>query len=101
MDSTVPRVRIERTDFELLTDYLGEGYGAVTKKGREAVERISGKLSLETTYTGKTLAACIEYCENTNPDDHILFWNSFNSFEFKRTVDLYGLPEPILQKLSL
>ncbi|MFC2111907.1 1-aminocyclopropane-1-carboxylate deaminase/D-cysteine desulfhydrase [Bacteroidota bacterium] len=100
-DKSVPKVRIEKTDFELLTNYLGEGYGAITPEGKAAVERVAERISLETTYTGKTLAACLDYCEKTEAEEKILFWNSYNSADFDKSPTYDGLPDEILEKLSL
>jgi D-cysteine desulfhydrase len=100
-DPSMPRVRIEKTDFDLLTNYLGEGYGAVTSEGKEAVERAASRISLETTYTGKTLAACLEYCQREFSEEKILFWNSYNSAEFGQSPTFDALPDEILQKLSI
>ncbi len=47
--------------FELEEGYLGEAYGFATAAGRAAVEQAqrAEELKLETTYTGKTLAALL------------------------------------------
>jgi len=100
-DPSIPRIRIEKADFELLTHYLGGGYGAITTEGKEAVELAAARISLETTYTGKTLAACLDYCRKTALDEKILFWNSYNSAEFEQSSTYNGLPSEILHKLSL
>ncbi|HEC41889.1 MAG TPA: pyridoxal-phosphate dependent enzyme [Bacteroides sp.] len=100
-DRNIPKVKIEKSDFELLTEYLGGGYGVITDEGKSAVNRVSEKISLETTYTGKTLAACLDYCEKTSAEEKILFWNSYNSAEFEQSLNYDGLPEEIIQKLSL
>jgi len=99
-DRNVPKVRIEKADFDLLTNYLGEGYGAVTTEGRAAVERAASRISLETTYTGKTLAACLDYCQRSASEEKILFWNSYNSAEIEQSPTFDGLPGEILEKLS-
>lgn len=100
-DRSIPRVKIEKTDFELLTNYLGGGYGVVTGEGEEAVERAASRISLETTYTGKTLAACLDYCRRENSEEKILFWNSYNSADFGQSSTYKGLPFEILEKLAL
>ena len=100
-DRSIPRVRIEKADFDLLTNYLGGGYGVVTVGGKEAVEQAASRISLETTYTGKTLAACLDYCRKADLEEKILFWNSYNSAEFEQSPNYDGLPDEIMQKLSL
>lgn len=101
VDRSIPKVKIGKRDFDLLPNYLGGGYGVVTVEGMEAVERASSRISLETTYTGKTLAACLDYCKRSDPEEKILFWNSYNSAEFEQAPSYDGLPDEILEKLSL
>jgi D-cysteine desulfhydrase len=100
-DRSIPRVTIKKTDFDLLTNYLGQGYGAVTDEGKEAVEQSASLISLETTYTGKTLAACLDYCRREAFEEKILFWNSYNSADFEQSSIYDGLPGEILEKLML
>ena len=99
-DFSVPRINIRRNDFELLTGYLGEGYGVVTPEGEKAVEMASPEMNLETTYTGKTLAACLDYCTTTGKNEKILFWNTYNSAIFPEVNSTKGLPEKILHQLT-
>jgi D-cysteine desulfhydrase len=100
-DRSIPNVRIEKADFDLLTNYLGGGYGAVTVEGKAAVELAASHISLETTYTGKTLAACLDYCRSSASEEKILFWNSYNSAEIEQSPTFDGLPGEIQEKLSL
>ena len=101
LDRNLPRVKIEKTDFDLLTEYLGGGYGVITAEGKNAVDLVAERISLETTYTGKTLAGCLDYIEKTSSEEKILFWNSYNSADFEKSSTYEGLPDEILQKLSL
>jgi hypothetical protein len=57
-------------------------------------------LSLETTYTGKALAACLEACRSAGDEETILFWNTFNSAPFALTDNYEGLP-PALAAMIL
>jgi D-cysteine desulfhydrase len=100
-DLSLPRVKIKKADFDLLTNYLGGGYGEITEEGKEAVELAAPRISLETTYTGKTMAACLDYCRKATLEEKILFWNSYNSAEFEQSLTYDGLPDEILHKLSL
>jgi D-cysteine desulfhydrase len=77
---SLPTVKVSYSDFTLDDDYLGAGYGAPTEAGIRAVEEVSPLLSLETTYTGKAMAACLVHCRNVGSSERILFWNTFNSF---------------------
>mgnify|MGYP001821622806 FL=1 len=93
-------VKIRKTDFDLLTGYLGSGYGAVTPEAAEAVKLAADRVSLETTYTGKTLAACLDYCRKAGDNEKVLFWNTYNSAIFEQSTEFSKLPEEIQQKLS-
>lgn len=99
-DPSIPRVKIRKTDFDLLTGYLGAGYGAVTPEAAEAVKLAADQISLETTYTGKTLAACLDYCRRAGNNEKVLFWNTYNSAAFEQSNDFSKLPEEIQKKLS-
>jgi D-cysteine desulfhydrase len=85
-DKKFPRIKITLDDFELIEGYLGSGYGYQTIKGKKAVETIfdlEGKergFHLETTYTGKAMAAMFDFLgKEENKSKIVLFWNSYNS----------------------
>jgi len=85
-DKKIPDVKVGENDFQLIKGYLGSGYGVKTIKGQSAVDLIyelEGKkndFKLETTYTGKTMAAMLEFLEKEeNKSKKILFWNTYNS----------------------
>ncbi len=85
-DKTIPVVKVGENDFQLIKGYLGSGYGVKTIKGQRAVDltyELEGKKSdfkLETSYTGKTMAAMLEFLEKEeNKSKKILFWNTYNS----------------------
>jgi len=99
-EPSIPKIQIRKDDFELLTGYLGDGYGAVTTKGKKAVESSAAALNLETTYTGKTMAACLDYCRQSGENEKILFWNTYNSVDFPKSTSFEGLPDEILRQLS-
>ena len=98
--SDIPNVKIRNYDLTLLTSYLGHGYGEVTEKGQRAVDRTAQVINLETTYTGKTMAACFDYIEKSNKQETILFWNTFNSATFPQATSTEGLPEEIIKKIA-
>jgi D-cysteine desulfhydrase len=80
LDPNVPQLRIGLEDFDLLPDYLGSGYGYPTAAGETAVRVARPQLSLETTYTGKTFAACLDFCrQQRDTEANVLFWNSYSS----------------------
>jgi len=99
-EPSMAKVHIGMSDFELMTGYLGDGYGVVTAEAVEAVRQASPAITLETTYTGKTLAACIDYCRKGSSAENILFWNSFNSSPFEQSTTPGALPESIIRKLE-
>lgn len=74
----IPRIRVEATDFDVVTDFFGPGYGVPTVEAEEAVKTVEPMLSLETTYTGKTLAACLQWIAYDS-GMHAMFWNSYSS----------------------
>ena len=75
----MPRVRIGFDRFDVVPGYLGPGYGHSTPLAEAAVEWASPRLSLETTYTGKALAAALEMSKWSGRPQTFLFWNTFNS----------------------
>jgi len=106
-DKSVPDIVIEETDFDLHLGYLGSEYGVKTKRGQAAVDKVTdleGKkndFKIETTYTGKTMAAMIDTIEiPENKDKVFLFWNTYNSISLndhlkKTNFDFAKLPENV------
>jgi len=85
-DNSMSNIDIFEEDFKIIKGYLGSSYGAKTVKGQNAVDLIyelEGKtmdFKLETTYTGKTMAAMLEFLEKEeNKSKTVLFWNTYNS----------------------
>jgi 1-aminocyclopropane-1-carboxylate deaminase/D-cysteine desulfhydrase-like pyridoxal-dependent ACC family enzyme len=85
-DKNFPKVKVSEEDFELITGYVGSGYGVITIKGQKAVDilyELEGKekdFKLETTYTGKAMAAMFDFLEKPeNKSKIVLFWNTYNS----------------------
>ncbi len=77
-DPTVPRVQITPDEVELLDGYLGPGYAHPTPQARRAVDWVARTegLPLETTYTGKTMAALLDYAA-AHPGARLLFVDTF------------------------
>ncbi|MHA1194395.1 MAG: hypothetical protein ACTSP9_19275, partial [Promethearchaeota archaeon] len=78
-------------DFEMIKGYLGSNYGVKTAKGQQAVDlvyELEGKklgFKLETTYTGKAMAAMFDFFEKEeNKSKKVLFWNTYNSNDLDR-----------------
>jgi len=85
-DKSIPDVQVNKDDFMMIKGYLGSNYGVKTVKGQKAVDlvyELEGEklgFKLETTYTGKTMAAMLEFLEKEeNKSKKILFWNTYNS----------------------
>jgi D-cysteine desulfhydrase len=78
-DPSIPRVRLAETDFDLLHDYFGPGYGHSTTEGEAAIARArdAGGLALEPTYTGKAFAAALDLLATRAAAAPVLFWNTF------------------------
>lgn len=92
LDPAVPEAKLADDAFELVGDYLGPAYAAPTPAARAAVDWAAARLPLETTYTGKALAACLDYCAGPGRDRNVLFWNTFNSRPFARAASPARLP---------
>jgi len=93
-DKSFPKITLKENDFEIIYGYLGSGYGAETKKSKDAVDLLmdlegneKGFL-LETTYTGKTIAAMIDYLKKEeNKNKKVLFWNTYNSNDLNHYLE--------------
>ena len=86
MDATVPKIEVQEKDFKIIYGFLGSGYGVKTKKSQDAIDLImelecrNRGFKLDTTYTGKTMAAMLDFIQNSeNSRKKILFWNTYNS----------------------
>jgi D-cysteine desulfhydrase len=79
LDPTFPDVAVRLDDFDVVTGYLGAGYGAATPEAHATVEWAAPALRVETTYTAKALAACLDYCRGAGARETVLFWNTYNS----------------------
>jgi D-cysteine desulfhydrase len=90
IDPSVPGTKFTAADFDLEPDYFGGEYGRVTPEGRAAVELMKKTegIKLETTYTGKTLAAMLDFVKRDKSLDGapVLFWNTYNSVDFSREL---------------
>ena len=82
LDASVPVAAIRAGDFDFVRDALGPGYGAATPAADRAV-RVAAEagLTLETTYTGKCLAALLARADELSPAAPALFWNTCNAVD--------------------
>tara|TARA_R110002049_G_scaffold12576_5_gene56156 strand:- start:6592 stop:7650 length:1059 start_codon:yes stop_codon:yes gene_type:complete len=79
----------------LIDDFYGDGYGAATEQGQQAIERFKqAGITLEQTYTGKAAAAFLQQLERKN--GAVLFWDTFNSRDMSEnasTITAADLPD--------
>jgi D-cysteine desulfhydrase len=82
-DSSVPAVKIRAGDFPLARDQLGPGYGAPTPAACDAVAAAASVgLSLDTTYSGKALAAIRALGGRGELGrGPVLFWDTYNAVD--------------------
>jgi D-cysteine desulfhydrase len=85
-DVDIEEIVVTEKDFELIKGYVGSEYGVKTVKGQRAVDLLydlEGKkydFKLETTYTGKAMAAMLDFlAREENKSKTVLFWNTYNS----------------------
>jgi len=90
-----PPLRIRRTDFDVVTRFLGRGYGHATPAAESALRWANPFLTLETTYSAKALAACLDHCRQEQGPRNVLFWNTFNSAPLTPPGDWSGLPRSL------
>jgi len=87
-------MRFTASDFDLEQDFFGGEYGKVTPEGRAAVDLIkkTEDIKLETTYTGKALAAMLDFIKKGRSPDGapLLFWNTYNSVDYSETIKKCG-----------
>jgi D-cysteine desulfhydrase len=82
-EPAIPAVRVEAGDLELDASQLGPGYGASTPAAEEAVAAAAAAgLKLDTTYTGKCLAAIrARAAAGALGPGPVLFWNTYNAVD--------------------
>jgi 1-aminocyclopropane-1-carboxylate deaminase/D-cysteine desulfhydrase-like pyridoxal-dependent ACC family enzyme len=76
-------VTVSDRDLDVERGFVGSGYGAITPEAsaaRDTLEESEG-ITLETTYTGKCLAALLQRASTTSYGQPLLFWDTFSSIE--------------------
>jgi len=93
-DSSVPPLRVTPEEIDLLDGYLGPGYACPTGEAERAVDQVTqaGGPSLETTYTGKAMAALLDYA-GQHPGARLLFVDTFAENPALEEGDYVDLPE--------
>ena len=86
LDARFPPVKPESVALEVRDGFLGEGYAAATAEGLEAVALAeASNMHLETTYTGKALAAlAADARAGRLIGKTVLFWNTYSSGKLGR-----------------
>ncbi len=82
IDPSIPEDIADRVNVCWRDDFFAGGYAVVDDVTREAVAfaRQILSLELETTYTGKAMAALLhDLAAPTYEGEHCLFWNTYNS----------------------
>lgn len=104
-DTALPLLENPMLNVDTYTDFYGDGYAIATPQACEAVELISETegLKLETTYTGKALAALLEHARTGKlSGKKVLFWNTYNSRAYPdeiTRVSTKQLPESLQKYL--
>ncbi len=93
-DPSVPAIEVEPEEVELLDSYVGPGYAHPTAEASRAVELMARteNLPLETTYTGKALAALLDEARR-QPGARLLFVDTFAEAPALEEGDYRALPE--------
>ncbi|MHA1272110.1 MAG: 1-aminocyclopropane-1-carboxylate deaminase/D-cysteine desulfhydrase [Promethearchaeota archaeon] len=97
LDPSIPKVSVDKNDFIIVNGYLGSEYGVKTVRGQKAVDMVmelegyKRGFKLETTYTGKAMAAMLDYLkEKENKSKIVLFWNTYNSNDLDEYLKKIG-----------
>lgn len=99
IDETIPEVNFSEDDFIVNNRFFGGKYAEFIPEGMDALRllRETEGITLEGTYTGKTLAAMIDDGKQSRLKDKvILFWNTYNSWDFSEeagTINFRSLPK--------
>lgn len=82
LDPSIPADLVARVRLRWRDEFFAGGYAVSDTVTRNAVDRAATLLGLriETTYTGKAMAALLHDLESPDYDGgHYLFWNTYNS----------------------
>ena len=92
-DPAVPALRFQPGDVTLLDGYMGAGYAHPTDKALHAIRYVKETegLPLEITYTGKAMAALLDYAGD-HPGSRLLFVDTFSEAPALQEGDFRDLP---------
>lgn len=97
-DPSFPHVEIRDDEIDFRHDFFGEGYGRYTEAGVAAKALVAETegVRLDSTYTGKTMAALIDEVKSHGSDHQpVLFWNTHNARDFSeaiKDIDYHQMP---------
>jgi D-cysteine desulfhydrase len=93
-DLSVPMVEIDPEEIELVDGTAGAPYACPTPPAVSAVERVRAAegLPLETTYTGKAMAALLDHAHG-HPGSRLLFIDTYSEAPVLEEGDYHTLPE--------
>lgn len=106
IDPNLPLLDEPLATVSLRGEFFGTGYAEATDECQQAVALIrqTESVSLETTYTGKALAALVHDARDRQLAGHrVLFWNTYNARPYPTAVDTEsgaGLPDWTRRYLS-
>ena len=104
-DNSFPIFDDALANVETRLEFLGPAYAEPTAECLEAVDLVSAQegLRLDTTYTGKALAALLYDARETNTaGGRVLFWNTYNGRPYPDDLDKIkadAVPEPFRRYL--
>lgn len=100
LDSAIPLCEWNAQDFNIVFDYIGQGYAYPTPLAQKAqnIFKELEDITLDQAYVSKVATALIDDCRNQkfSSDTVLLFWNSYCSYEYpglKEKIDCSSIPE--------
>ena len=89
MDNSVPVDAVDRVNVVWRDEFFANAYAAVDDATTSAVDfaKENLRLKLDTTYTGKAMAALLHDLEEPNAEHSSLFWNTYNSKPLTLSAD--------------
>lgn len=106
LDASIPADVASRARVIVRHEFFGPGYAKGTDATNAAIDFAADQvgLVLETTYTGKTMAALLSDWQNDSGDGRVLYWHTYNSVPIdapdRDDLDLTGLPAEFLKYLE-
>jgi D-cysteine desulfhydrase len=107
VDRSVPKDIAQRTRITIRDEFFGPGYAQGTTATEQAISFAEEKLNLtlETTYTGKAMAAILADLDKRDTRRlNILYWHTYNSQSLHvpadRPLDEKALPQEFLRYFS-